>query len=162
MAGEFRGTAGPAWSHQRAVKGPRFRVNVRAYYYEFRDNGTRAWKLRLACYSFPSFSSSLSLFRAWRSGEIKQASFATKRPVGRKKKPDWAFLPCRDILYLDAYSTKGKNRLLLARSLRRLISTLSGRGKIYGGCLVSFLFRFDRKRERERRLKILEDGFTSL
>lgn len=62
VAGEFRGTAGPAWSHQRAVKGPRFRVNVRAYYYEFRDNGTRAWKLRLACYSFPSFSSSFPVF----------------------------------------------------------------------------------------------------
>lgn len=68
---------------------------------------------------------------------------------GRRNR-DWAFLPCRDILYLDAYSTKGKNRLLLARSLRRLISSLSGRGKIYGGCLVSFLFRFDRKREREK------------
>lgn len=69
---------------------------------------------------------------------------------GRRNR-DWAFLPCRDILYLDAYSTKGKNRLLLVVcSLRRLISSLSGRGKIYGGCLVSFLFRFDRKREREK------------
>lgn len=58
--GNFAGR--PAWSHQRAVKGPRFRVNVRAYYYEFRDNGTRAWKLRLACYSFPSFSSSFPVF----------------------------------------------------------------------------------------------------
>lgn len=36
-----------------------------------------------------------------------------------------AFLPCRDILYLDAYSTKGKKAcLLFARSLRRLISSL--------------------------------------
>lgn len=69
---------------------------------------------------------------------------------GRRNR-DWAFLPCRDILYLDAYSTKGKNRLLLVvYSLRRLISSLSGRGKIYGGRLVSFLFRFDRKREREK------------
>lgn len=114
-----------------------------------RARGNCAWRVILSPL-FLLLSLSLSLFRAWRSGEIKQASFATKRPVGRKKKPDWAFLPCRDILYLDAYSTKGKNRLLLARSLRRLISSLSGRGKIYGGCLVSFLFRFDRKREREK------------
>lgn len=54
--GEFRGTARLVAS-EGAVKGPRFHVNVRAYYYEFRNNGTRAWKLRSACYSFSLFLS---------------------------------------------------------------------------------------------------------
>lgn len=120
--GEFRGTARLVAS-EGAVKGPRFHVNVRAYYYEFRNNGTRAWKLRSACYSFSLFLS-VSLPRMEKLNKPRLPR--NDQSGGKKELGLGLFCRAADILYLDAYSTKGKNRSLFARSLRRLISSRRG------------------------------------
>lgn len=121
------GGAARGWSHQRAVKGPRFHVNVRAYYYEFRNNGTRACKLRLALF-FLSLSLCVCLSSAHGGAEE-----LNKPRLPRNDQPEEETgeglepgLFCRAAIFFTwtPIRRKVKKRLLFARSLRRLISSL--------------------------------------
>lgn len=145
------GGAARGWSHQRAVKGPRFHVNVRAYYYEFRNNGTRACKLRLALFflflcvclsSAHGGAEELNKPRLPRNDQPEEETGGT----GAR-----AFLPCRDILYLDAYSTKGKKAFVVCSFFAKTnFLPPEGVGRFMEVC-VGFESPFDRKfYERER------------